>query len=555
MLATELDEGFLAGSNRAIMPRQDLVLVTEYDEEPLSGANFGAMESYFTSPIRNFATRGCPAPQQLGVVALGTWLRHRGFRVSVHDNVFTVPRARAEFLRSLARSPLAVGISTSLLMSLESISRLAGWIRKFAPGALLILGGASAERKRAVRRLGDVTVLGPGEKTLSSLLECLRRGTDWRSLDNLCYFVNGQEMRTPSTITLEPDEIPAPDWDLLEIRPSLCYSLEASKGCRYTCAFCSYEGRGHQRMRDISRVVSEVRRNYERYGVRLFRFVDANLTSWPEQTEALCRALRKENLPLQWSCHARVDNFARHPSLAETLYGAGCRWVFMGIESASDTILRAMRKGYRRTTILDGMRHVRNSGLRSHGNFIIGFPGETPSTIDETLEIIACAGLTFVGFFLLAVDTGSDARIAVNKEAYGLRGSDTSWSHSSMDSQEAAYHLQRCVRTVEDGIGQTLVGDEWAAFYRLLGSGFSDDETLSYCRAIRDFHRARRAREAQQQARAAKILRGYVLRQHEFWALNDWWSMPVEFHNERQRYGTRRVAEEMQPTELRLQLP
>jgi len=66
----------------SLSSRLDLVLVTEYDEEIPGGASHAATERYFTEPVRSSRIRACPAPQQLNVVALGTWLRARGFSVS-----------------------------------------------------------------------------------------------------------------------------------------------------------------------------------------------------------------------------------------------------------------------------------------------------------------------------------------------------------------------------------------------------------------------------------------------------------------------------------------
>jgi tRNA A37 methylthiotransferase MiaB len=510
------------------MKRLDLVLVSESDDVA-QGLAPTAMDGYLRSRpyLEYFTSVGSrlrlpdpgpmPVPQQLGLAALGTWVRRAGFSVSVHDSVFRDPGAGAEFLASLDRDPRIVGISTPLLVDAASVRRLVEQVRERRPRALLVLGGFSAERRPEFRELADATVIGPGEKPLVELLACLKAGADWRRLDNLCYFEGGREVRTPARLDLHPDEVPPPDWELLSIRPSLCYPVQASKGCRYACAFCGCVGPGRQRMRSIPLVVAEIERNFERYGVRFFRFIDTNLTSWPEHAERLCLALAAKGLPVEWGCFARIDDLARRPSLSETLRRAGCRWVFAGMESGSDAILHSMGKGYTRQAILQGVRIARSAGLRVHGNFIIGFPGETRATVDETLEVVSQSAPDLAAFFLLSIDEGTDAAIARHRERYGLRGRWDRWSHATMDSSEALREIIRCMDAVTHGPGETAIGNENHWCYHLRGFGLSEDESLNYFRSFRLFHRAERSADADAAQSALADIRRLILKIHDFW--------------------------------------
>ena len=471
----------------------DAVLVADTDDGPPS---FSLSEYY--APALKEAGFGpaprLPAAPQLGVVALGTWLRRADLSVSVHDNVFGSAASRAAFLAALDRRPRAVGISTTLIMAAASVAKIAGWVRQHSPGSVVVLGGLMAERQPEARSCADVTVAGAGEETLTELILRLRQGRDWRDLGNLIYVRDGREVATPRT---EPslESLPVPDWGLLRPRFWRCYPIEASKGCRYRCAFCGDRDLGHQRMRSPEAVVHELREVHERFGARLFRFMDSNLTSWPEQTETLCRLLQRERLPIEWSCYARIDNLLSRPTLAAAMRRAGCRWLFYGIESGCDAILRAMNKGYNRADALSAVRLAREAGLYVHGNFIVGFPGETTASVDETIGLVREAGLAVVNFQCLGLP--ADSVTARLRSRFNLRVTkEGGWAHDTMDSAQARAEARRCLQDVIDNVEGTLPGTEFHVMLFLRGGGLSEEEAMDYLRATRDYNRAVRSSDA-----------------------------------------------------------
>jgi len=477
--------------NRSIA---DIVLVAETDDplDNLPGRG-EVTDEYVAEPLRliqSFHPIRPPHPHMLGMVCLATWLRHEGFTVEAFDNIFSIPASREGFLSALDRSPRAVGISTTFMRSTASIARIARYVRERCPQALLILGGISAERRPEVRALGDVTVCGPGEKTLSDIMSCLKRGADWQGLPNLIYLQDGREICTPLEKNFAVEQRPNPDWDVLPVRPSQYFQVQTSADCRYRCAFCTNPNRGSQDRPHSSGVVSAIRDAHERFGAKLFRFADSNFTSWPEETEALCRALAAENLPVEWGCNARVDNLADRPSLAAAMYSAGCRWVGFGIESGSDMILRAMRKGFDRKAILEGVRIAREAGLRVHCSSIIGFPGETQNTVDETLEVVGLCRPDIACFFILCMHADRASDISRHPEHYGLTGTLTRWSHATMDSEEARRQARRCYEEVTLRMERPLLGVGPVPFM-LRAFGLEEEESLAYLPGFRDYHRAK----------------------------------------------------------------
>lgn len=91
----------------------------------------------------------------------------------------------------------------------------------------------------------------------------------------------------------------------------------------------------------------------------------------------------KKGVKLSWSCYARGD--IDYDTL-KLMKGAGCRNLHVGYESANNEILRKIRKGLTKEQMTQFTLDAKKAGLRIHGDFAIGFPGETEDTIKETVN-------------------------------------------------------------------------------------------------------------------------------------------------------------------------
>jgi hypothetical protein len=192
---------------------------------------------------------------------------------------------------------------------------------------------------------------------------------------------------------------------------------------------------------------------------------------------------------LSWGCFARADEFARQPSLAKTMREAGCGWVFLGVETGSDRLLKDMRKGCTVRDVERGISLARDAGIRVHANLIVGFPGETERTVDESLALVERTRPDLASFFTFEVQDGSDALTVREPGRFGLSGGTTDWRHRTMDSAEARAHVERCIDEVCRRMDGTLIGSELIAMYFVLGGGLSDEGCMDYFRRFRDIHR------------------------------------------------------------------
>jgi len=247
------------------------------------------------------------------------------------------------------------------------------------PAAKTIAGGphASALPSETAEDF-DYIVVGEGELSLLDLLKGRQNG-------NIIY---GKPVGNL-------DQLPYPDYSLVDISSysrvvagKHAFSVLSSRGCPYRCLFCnSTIMGGHKpvRFRSPADVVGEIKQLQKANADVAFRFQDdifgANL-SWLRSFTELVKPL-----DIIYRAFVRANQCA-NKQFTDLLYSGGCRHVALGIESGSDYILNKMQKGQTVEDGLKGIKNARASGLIVRIYLIVGFPGETWATVQETIDFV-----------------------------------------------------------------------------------------------------------------------------------------------------------------------
>ncbi len=317
------------------------------------------------------------------------------------DPVASARRAAAEF------KPDIIGVSVRNIDNSDAIAlrhytpearSVLHALRQAAPGAKVIAGGAAfgVAPEALFRDLAvDYAVAGDGERASVALVNALSSGAPIEALPGLVRDRNGTVVFTPPGEDADLDSLARPSlhrWiDLARYqRHGATIPIQTKRGCVYKCIYCTYrnvEGWGY-RTRDPELVADEIEELKIKAGVHHFDFVDSTFNSPPGHAIQVCEAITRRRLGVQLD----TTNFTPATASAELLgamKAAGFRSLGITAESASDPVLEKLEKGFDAAKVREVAERVEKFGIRTLWIFLVGGPGETAETVEETLAFAA----------------------------------------------------------------------------------------------------------------------------------------------------------------------
>jgi radical SAM superfamily enzyme YgiQ (UPF0313 family) len=212
----------------------------------------------------------------------------------------------------------------------------------------------------------------------------------------------------------------------------------------------------------IDRLVNEITEAKKAYGVDFIQFLDETFVLNKKRVNKLCEELRK--LVIDWICSSRVDSVDYE--LMKMMYQSGCRLIQFGLESGSQGMLDIMGKGITVNQSMKAIALAEDAGLKVRGQLIVGFPGETDKSIEETASLIKWARKHAVlGLHTFVPHPGSDV-----------------WENSEFYAKEYGYEFDKDTdfSTFRSAAkpGETLFGDDQVMeWYRYL-KGLIGDSSI-----------------------------------------------------------------------------
>jgi len=342
-----------------------------------------------------------------GLACVASALDRAGHDVTFLDLCFERDGAGAAGRAALRLKPDVIGVSVRNIDNSDAIALkhytpqaklIFEYLRAAAPQAKLIAGGAAfgVAPEALFRDFGvDYAVAGDGERASVALVNALSRDKNPSSIPGLVRSADGVVHFAPPGEDADLDSLPPASlhrWiDLKRYeRHGATIPIQTKRGCVYKCVYCTYrnvEGWGY-RMRDPELVADEIQELRNEAGIRHFDFVDSTFNSPPGHALDVCEALIKRDLRV----HLDTTNFTPAAAPAELLSvmsRAGFRTLGITAESASDAVLERLEKGFDSAKVREVAERVERAGIRTLWIFLVGGPGETPATLEETLSFAA----------------------------------------------------------------------------------------------------------------------------------------------------------------------
>ncbi|MCB0247579.1 MAG: radical SAM protein [Anaerolineae bacterium] len=206
--------------------------------------------------------------------------------------------------------------------------------------------------------------------------------------------------------------------------------IVTSRGCPAGCKYCikhvSYQN--SVRLRSPELIFEELKL-LSTLGVHNVHMYADLFTVNREQVVDLCRLIIDSGLTVNWTCNSRVDYVDEE--MLQLMGQAGCYLISWGIESANEQILKRAHKGYRKEQATLALTWAHAAGIKNWGYFIIGLPGETEETIQETIVYSKTLPLDIALFHIAAPYPGTPFFYEVVENNWFRAG--TKWEEVDMD--------------------------------------------------------------------------------------------------------------------------
>jgi anaerobic magnesium-protoporphyrin IX monomethyl ester cyclase len=350
----------------------------------------------------------------LGLAYLATVAEQRGDRVRIYDGDVEEPSQDGTVLETIVRefAPQVVGITantTQITAAWRDAERV-----KSLSDAPVILGGphsTSLPEESAAKPFVDMVVRGEGDATWLELLSILEAG-DWNGgsgspVMGITYQAgSGEVISMPDRASIpveELNEMQFPAWHLFKLDrytnlqptvdqvdgPSL--PILTSRGCPYRCTYCSQIGPRRWRARSVESVVAEWRWLVRDLGAAEIGVLDDSFNIDRQRVLDICQRLVDEGLTqVPWIMINGIRANLADEEVLGAMKRAGCIRTAFGVESGNQKILDSVvDKHLTLDQVRSAFKAAQAVDLETIGFFIIGLPGETEETMEDTIRF-AC---------------------------------------------------------------------------------------------------------------------------------------------------------------------
>ena len=388
----------------------------------------------------------------------------------------------AETLKKIAdQDPFAVIVSTTMVVTTDSLCELFSAIRCAMPHTLLIAGGVLLWKNYLLYQKylssdppsllppwllfhpdhadisADVLVVAPhGRSSLLKVLAELDKGSraSFEKIPNLSLpSKNGFSFtyREEEQVDYNSDFT---RWDLIH-EISFKVPFRTSIGCHYRCRFCDFcHLFPHTFLRSVKSLKEELILLKERLGQApaILHVSDDNVFLTKKRLEEVCNAIADSGLR-KWISFMRAEEYS--DSELNLMKSSGLMMGIIGIESGDQGQLERMKKHQHIERVKRGIEQLDASGINTNLTFVVGFPGENAQTLTNTANFLNNLSLTTLSssyqLYPLLIQPLSELDDASSRTKWNIEGSMEKWSHYTMNSEEsfkACYDLFREVTNV-----------------------------------------------------------------------------------------------------------
>jgi anaerobic magnesium-protoporphyrin IX monomethyl ester cyclase len=425
---------------------------------------------------------------------LGSYLHIRGYSFD-YINLFQFEKERLRELL-LTKSYRTVVLTGTMYVFEQNIWEVVRFIRSVRKDVKIVAGGPYISKQAEEREPEYLRPLfkyldadfycysREGEQTLLRLIDALRDGSPLADIPNLAYREGRTFMITPKVIEHTPLADNMVNYELFkeDYAKTGWANIRISDGCPYACGFCSFPEHGNERYVTLS--LERIEREFDAIkaagAITHIFFVDATFNVPKRKFKELMRLMIRKAYGFKWHCFFRCDQ--ADEEAIELMRDAGCIGVFLGLESASEVVLRNMDKTAHKGDFRRTMPIFKRLGIRTMVSVQVGFPGETRKTFEETMAFLEEIKPDFTRIQIWFCDVTTP--VWHKRNTFDLQGKGYGWRHYTMDAETAVNLVEDAFMRLE---GVTWIPDpgyNWVFCYMLEKLGMSIERQKAFLAAF-----------------------------------------------------------------------
>jgi radical SAM PhpK family P-methyltransferase len=425
-----------------------------------------------------------------GITYLGSYLAKRGYTFD-YINLFHWEKQQLKEKLKTNNYRLIVLTGTMYVFE-QNIWEIVTFIRRVKRDVKIIVGGPYISKEAEEREPEYVKPLfrylnadfycysREGEQTLIKLIDALKNNVDVSTVHNLAYKKGNDYLVTPRLREVNPLADNMIDYPLFAegFAKSGWANVRISDGCPYACGFCSFPEHGNERyvIMNLERIEREFDSIKAAGTITHIFFIDATMNVPPNQFKATLRMMIRKNYGFKWHCFFRCDQ--TDEETIQLMKEAGCMGVFLGLESANETVLKNMDKTAHKVDFRRTMPWFKKYGLRQMISVQVGFPGETYESLQESFDFIEEIKPDFTRIQIWFCDATTP--VWRKRDKFALKGKAYGWSHYTMNAETAVELVVRSFMALEQVSWVPDPGYNWVSFYLNETRGMSIEQQKTF---------------------------------------------------------------------------
>lgn len=310
-------------------------------------------------------------------------------------------------------------------------------------------------------------IVEEGEIPVMELAKHIAGEIPIEDVSNLMYLKDGKVVQNKKVKPLRLNEMKAPSLEGFDLKkyfiPEIVMPFQTSRGCYWgKCSFCDHDFGLSYNIKNLDRLVEQIKTFKEKYGVTKFEFIDEAIS--PAYMEEMSKRFIEEGLDISFFCDARLENgFTKE--VFEVAHKAGLKMMLWGFESGSERIMELINKGIDVENRLKILRDAKEAGIYNFAFIFFGFPAETREDALKTIDII-CENTDIIHSYGKSVFTmGKHTTLRESPEKYGVVGETTQEAEFSptynynaigMTKEELNEVINLCTDRAYEAYGNTL---------------------------------------------------------------------------------------------------